>query len=66
MIEGVEWYSKVDPSGTETILYTFLNGADGGYPNGGLVKDKAGNIYGATASGGDPICSCGVVFKISP
>jgi uncharacterized repeat protein (TIGR03803 family) len=31
---------------TETVLYNFTNGADGGYPTSGLAKDADGNLYG--------------------
>src|SRR5580700_5359576 len=31
---------------TETVLHTFSGGADGGYPNGGMVFDGAGALYG--------------------
>lgn len=55
---------KVDPSGHETVLYTFSGGNDGGYPLGGLVRDEAGNLYGATDGGG--ASGAGVVFKIDP
>jgi len=56
-------------SGKETVLYTFRGGTDGGEPNGGLVGDNAGNLYGTTSRGGDLAChpldgGCGVVFKI--
>jgi uncharacterized repeat protein (TIGR03803 family) len=51
----------------ETILYDFNNAdQDGGSPRGGLVLDKAGNLYGTTTAGGDPSCLCGVVFKMMP
>ena len=43
---------KLDPSGTETLLYTFSGGADGANPIGGLVRDSSGNLYGTTAEGG--------------
>jgi uncharacterized repeat protein (TIGR03803 family) len=56
---------KLAPDGTQTILHTFANTSDGGYPNGNLFLDAAGNVYGTTASGGDPTCSCGVAFKIT-
>src|SRR5262249_52897026 len=39
---------RIDPSGTETILHTFV-GSDGAAPYGGLVQDAGGNIYGTTA-----------------
>jgi len=37
---------------TETVLYSFQGGKDGYFPNGNLVFDKAGNLYGATMFGG--------------
>ncbi len=52
---------KMDPAGHETVLYTFTGGADGGYPEVGLIRDGAGNLYG-TASGGQ--YGYGVVFKV--
>jgi len=54
---------KVSPTGTETVLHSFT-GPDGVIPYSGLVRDRAGNLYGTTANGaasGD-----GVVFKLSP
>jgi uncharacterized repeat protein (TIGR03803 family) len=56
---------KVDPSGKETVLYTFTGGTDGASPQGNLLLDEDGNLYGTTAYGGDPSCQCGVVFKIA-
>lgn len=53
---------------TESVLYTFKGGADGNFPNGGLVFDKAGNLYGTTVLGGGA-CKrdgCGTVFKLAP
>jgi uncharacterized repeat protein (TIGR03803 family) len=52
----------------ETILYNFKRGKNGEGPGAGLVFDKAGNLYGVTATGGIGTCSvgCGVVFKLSP
>jgi uncharacterized repeat protein (TIGR03803 family) len=57
---------KIDPNGKETVLHSFTNGPDGGFPNADLLRDAAGNLYGTTTSGGDPTCNCGVVFKITP
>lgn len=48
---------------TEKVLYTFQGGSDGGYPNGDLVFDAAGNLYGTT-SGGSSAAS--TVFELSP
>src|SRR5208282_3849903 len=53
---------KVDPSGNETVLYTFTGGADGGYPLAGVIRDSAGNLYGTTNGGG--ASGAGVVFKV--
>jgi uncharacterized repeat protein (TIGR03803 family) len=54
---------------TYTILHTF-HGKDGAYPGFSLVMDAAGNLYGATGSGGDLNCGtgfgCGVVFELTP
>jgi uncharacterized repeat protein (TIGR03803 family) len=64
---------KVAPDGTETTLYTFTGGTDGGMSNAGLIMDNAGNLYGTTKEGGLDTCSvgyptvgCGVVFKVAP
>jgi len=47
---------------TETVLYTFTGGADGGNPAGPVVQDAAGNLYGATQYGGSQ--GYGAVFKL--
>jgi len=44
-----------------TILANF-NGTDGAYPNGGLIIDKAGDLYGTTEGGGT--AREGTVFEI--
>jgi uncharacterized repeat protein (TIGR03803 family) len=49
------------------VLHTF-HGADGGGPEGVLVRDAAGNLYGTTVGGGTGKCSstgCGTAFKLS-
>jgi uncharacterized repeat protein (TIGR03803 family) len=53
---------KVDPSGNETVLYSFTGGDDGGSPVGGVVRDTAGNLYGTTQYGG--AYGYGAVFKV--
>ncbi len=56
-------------TGSETVLYTFTGGSDGGFPLGGVVLDSAGNVYGTTSQGGDTSCGldlgCGTVFEIT-
>ena len=60
---------KLDKTG-ETVLYSFNDGADGGFPVAGVQRDSAGNLYGATEDGGDLPCNagvgCGVVYKLDP
>ena len=60
---------KVDPTGKETVLYSFHSTANGEFPSAGVVLDAAGNIYGTTPVGGNANCNapfgCGVVFKLT-
>jgi uncharacterized repeat protein (TIGR03803 family) len=55
---------KLAPNGTETLLYTFTGGSDGGEPYAGVINDSAGNLYGTTGGGGAH--SWGTVFKVAP
>jgi uncharacterized repeat protein (TIGR03803 family) len=56
---------KIAPDGTETIIHAFnADGSDGVNPYGGLIFDKAGNIYGTTYQGGTK--GFGTVYKITP
>ncbi len=55
---------ELAPDGTETVLYAFTGGSDGNDPTAGLIKDKAGNLYGTTAFGGAH--HDGTVFKLAP
>ena len=54
---------------SETVLYRFTGGTDGGEPTGDLLFDASGNILGTTELGGKPhSCGglgCGTVFKLS-
>jgi uncharacterized repeat protein (TIGR03803 family) len=52
-------------------LWQFTGGADGGFPNGGLVQGTDGNFYGTTHYGGTNVSPAvagggGTIFKISP
>jgi uncharacterized repeat protein (TIGR03803 family) len=58
---------KMTPDGTLTTLYSFLGEGDspGALPEGGLIQDADGNLYGTTSSGGAYI-DYGTIFKITP
>jgi hypothetical protein len=62
--EGGAWKEKV--------LYSFKSGTDGANPNGSLVFDKKGALYGTTFFGGNQNCGqaaglgCGTVFRLRP
>ena len=53
-----------DGTFTHKVLYRFTGGADGGNPTTGLVRDGAGNLYGATHVGGTN--HAGTIFQLSP
>ena len=79
---GVSGYGtvfKVDPTGHETVLYSFTGAnGDGAIPEAGVIMDPAGNLYGTTYGGGlagsslcgnglgGPGSDCGTVFKLDP
>jgi len=52
---------KIGPAGEETVLHSF-DGADGAVPQGGVVLDGAGDLYGTTLSGGPD--GYGVIYKL--
>ena len=49
---------------TEQVLYNFSGGSDGYGPDGGLIADKFGNLYGTTTYGGSD--GNGAIFRLSP
>jgi uncharacterized repeat protein (TIGR03803 family) len=55
---------------TEKILYAFAGTSDGAFPDNGLLKDAAGNLYGTTYQGGNTTAcrsqGCGTVFRLTP
>ncbi len=53
-----------DGTWTESTLYAFKGGKDGGNPWAGLALDGAANLYGTTDQAG--AYGCGVVFKLTP
>jgi len=55
----------------EKVLHSFAGGTDGANPNGGLVLDGKGNVYGTTYGGGNESgeCGsggCGTAFELKP
>jgi uncharacterized repeat protein (TIGR03803 family) len=62
---GVVFELKRDNNGpwSETVLYTFTGGNDGGSPIAGLVSDSFGHLYGTTWMHGAQ--SSGVVFELT-
>ena len=60
-------FAGIASASSEKVLHSFLGSPGGLSPGGGLVADKAGNLYSVTPYGGpDPACSCGTVFELSP
>jgi uncharacterized repeat protein (TIGR03803 family) len=59
-----ELMPKTGGGWTEKLLFNF-NGVDGGGPNGGLIFDASGNLYGTTVGGGAN-GNYGTVFELTP
>ena len=51
----------------QTVIYTF-NQSNGEEPEGNLVFDHSGNLYGTTVVGGgsNQNCDCGVLYQLVP
>jgi uncharacterized repeat protein (TIGR03803 family) len=65
---------KLTPDGRFTVLHTFT-GTDGIQPEGGVVLDGKGNLYGTASTGGELTCDypgfgqpfekgCGTIYKL--
>jgi hypothetical protein len=76
---GLGTVFQLSPNGSggwnETVLYNFCsegewNCTDGAFPDGPVVFDRAGNLYGIVPEGGNSNCGfnqgCGVAFELSP
>ncbi len=48
----------------ETVLHPFGGAGDGDFPNGAIIFDSAGNLYGTTTYGG--AYGNGTVFELTP
>ena len=60
---------KLDVANTETILYNFTGGSDGGNPFGGVTRDANGLLYGTTENSADSTvrpygCCKGTVYVL--
>jgi uncharacterized repeat protein (TIGR03803 family) len=51
-------------SPTESVIYTFTGGSDGGAPSASVIEASDGNLYGTTSAGGG-LGGWGTVFEIS-
>jgi uncharacterized repeat protein (TIGR03803 family) len=51
-------------SWTESVLYSFTGGNDGGNPFSGVIFDGSGNLYGSAYEGGD--LGLGTAYELSP
>lgn len=74
--DGTVFKLSTEASGgpVESVLHSFKRGGqDGLGPNGGLIFDASGNLYGTTYSGGTRSCThfsgphgCGTVYELIP
>lgn len=55
---------KLSPDGTYTVLQAFDAGSDGGYPEGDLIMDQSGNLYGTSETGGNAN-QYGTIYEVS-
>ena len=64
---------KLTSTGDESVLYSFAGyPSDGSNPEGGVIRDPNGNLYGTTDQGGQGAgCGgypygCGILFELDP
>ncbi len=48
--------------GTQQVLHSFTGGADGATPNGGVIEDDKGTLFGTTIAGG--AAGAGTVYSV--
>ena len=53
---------RLSTAGTQTVIYNFTNGTDGGAPLASLIEGNDGNLYGTNTSGGS---GSGVLFRMT-
>jgi len=65
--QGCGTVFELGPTGQHKVLYSFLDNADGTQPYS-VIRDSAGNLFGATYHGGGQGCvgvlGCGTIFKL--
>lgn len=61
--DGYGTVFEVTTLGSESVVYSFTGGSDGGTPGAGVMSDGIGNLYGTTEAGGSGF---GVVYKVAP
>jgi uncharacterized repeat protein (TIGR03803 family) len=63
---GTVWELSPSAGGwTETVLHSFVGGiGDGAFPQGGVIMDSVGNLYGVTPNGGTT--GNGVAYEVTP
>jgi hypothetical protein len=68
MLTAVTYATAQSPTAKEKVLVGFnITAAGPQGPNGGLIRDAAGNFYGVTPAGGiGPNGGNGTVFEVSP
>ncbi|MGA7632863.1 MAG: choice-of-anchor tandem repeat GloVer-containing protein [Terriglobales bacterium] len=71
-IDSYSTVFELTPTGLVTIFHALTGAPDGQNRSAGLVRHKAGNLYGTTSSGGSGTCvsqgihGCGIVFQLTP
>jgi hypothetical protein len=55
-----ELMPNADGTWTESVLYRFRGGKDGGNSEAGLIFDPTGNLYGTTLYGATTIAEMGI------
>jgi uncharacterized repeat protein (TIGR03803 family) len=71
-VPGCGMVFQVSSKGAEKVVYSFTGAPDGQFPDAGVVRDSAGNLYGTTEIGGTGPCSategpgCGTIYEITP
>jgi uncharacterized repeat protein (TIGR03803 family) len=54
---------RVGGKGVVTVLHSFTGGSDGATPNGGVIDDASGALYGTTTAGGTS--GAGTIFRVN-